>query len=154
MMSTSIVVLLLGVAWCAYLATMWKGSRLSASARSDRIDAFSAGMGSLGGSASRSVQGTGLPRFELMPRSSVAAARRRRHISLGLGGLASLTLLASFALGATAIVAHVLLDLALGVYGVAALQRRNRAAEREIKVQMLYPEGVTPLYAPPQQVNA
>jgi hypothetical protein len=68
--------------------------------------------------------------------------------------LALLTLLASFALGATAIVAHVLLDLALGVYGVAALQRRNRAAEREIKVQMLYPEGVTPLHAPPQQVNA
>ncbi len=154
MMSTSVVVLLLGVAWCAYLATVWKGSRLSSSARSDRIDAFSAGMGSLGGSASRSVQGSGLPRFELTPRSSIAAARRRRHVALALGGLASLTLLASFVLGANAIVAHVLADVALGAYGVAALQRRNRAAEREIKVQMLYPEGVTPLHAQRRQVNA
>jgi hypothetical protein len=34
------------------------------------------------------------------------------------------------------------------------VHRRNLAAEREIKVQMLYPEGVTPLHEARRTVNA
>jgi Flp pilus assembly protein TadB len=154
MMSTSIVVLVLAVGWCAYLAMWWKDSRKSVGARSDRIDAFSAGMGSLGGSASRSAQGLRLHPLELKPQSSTAAAQRRRQVTTVLSGLAVVTLLASFVLGVVAIIAHVLFDVALVAFGWAAIQRRNRAAEREIKVQMLYPEDVTPLHAPRHSVNA
>ena len=152
--STSIVLLVLAAGWCCYLTMWWKDARKTAQSRSDRIDSFSSGMGSLGGSASRSIAGPTLRPVEFKPRSSGAAARRRREVFTALAGLAVLTLLASFVLGLVAIAAHLLVDAALVAYGYAVVQRRNLAAEREIKVQMLYPEGVTPLHAQPRTVNA
>ena len=154
MVSTSIVLLVLAAGWCAYLTMWWKDARKTAASRTDRIDSFSSGMGSLGGSASRSLQAPVLRPVELKPRSSGAAARRRQQVFTALAGLAVLTLLASFVLGLVAIVAHLLIDVALVAYGYAVVQRRNLAAEREIKVQMLYPEGVTPLHAQRRSVNA
>lgn len=65
-----------------------------------------------------------------------------------------LTLLASFVLGPATMVAHVLIDMALVAYGYAVVQRRNLAAEREIKVQMLYPENITPLQPQRRTLNA
>lgn len=153
-MSTSIVLLVLAAGWCCYLTMWWKDARKAAQSRTDRIDSFSTGMGSLGGSASRSISGPTLRPVEFKPRSSGAAARRRRQVVTGLAGLAALTLLSVFVLGPIAIVAHLLVDAALVAYGYAIVQRRNLAAEREIKVQMLYPEGVTPLHAQRHTVNA
>lgn len=154
MVSTSIVLLVLAAGWCAYLMMWWKDARKTAASRSDRIDSFSSGMGSLGGSASRSLQAPVLRPVELKPRSAGAAARRRQQVVTALAGLAVFTLLASFVLGLVAIVAHLLIDVALVSYGYAVVQRRNLAAEREMKVQMLYPEGVTPIHAPRRTVNA
>jgi hypothetical protein len=59
--------------------------------------------------------------------------------------LAVVTLLGAMAFGLYAVLLHLLVDAALGAYLYAIVQRRNLAAEREIKVQMLYPDGVTPL---------
>lgn len=154
MVSTSIVVLVLAAGWCAYLMMWWKDARKTAVSRTDRIDSFSSGMGSLGGSASRSLQGPVLRPIELKPQSSGAAARRRQHVFTALVGLAVLTLLASFVLGPATMVAHVLIDMALVAYGYAVVQRRDLAAEREMKVQMLYPENITPLQPQRRTLNA
>ena len=59
---------------------------------------------------------------------------------MSLGAVAVLTLLAAVALGPAALFVHVLADLVLAAYGYAVVQRRNRHAEREMKVHMLYPE--------------
>ncbi|MEO0495205.1 MAG: hypothetical protein AAF081_17495 [Actinomycetota bacterium] len=143
-MSTSIVLLVLAAGWCAYLAVWWKDARKAAHGRSNAIQSFSHGMGSLGGTTSRSLA-IGGASFDLRPRSVGAAARRRHQVFAVLGTLAVFSLLAAFVLGAVAVLAHVVTDLAIIAYAYAVVQRRNLAAEREIKVQMLYPEGVTAL---------
>lgn len=153
-MSTSIVLLVLAAGWCAYLAVWWKDARKTASHRSDGIQTFSTGMGTLGGSAARTIAAPSLRNVELKPRSAGAAARRRQQIFTALGALAALSLLASFVLGLVAVFAHLLLDAALIAYAYAVVQRRNLHAEREMKVQMLYPEGVTPLHATRRTANA
>ncbi|MEM9465795.1 MAG: hypothetical protein AAGA90_10500 [Actinomycetota bacterium] len=152
-MTTSIVLLVLALGWCAYLAMWWKDSRRVASSRTDAISSFSTGMGSLGGTAARGA-GPLAVRPVLKPRSAGAAARRRQQIFAGLGGLAVLTLLASLVLGPVALLAHVIIDVTLVAYAYAVVQRRNLHAEREMKVQMLYPEGVTPLHEMRRTVNA
>lgn len=153
-MTTSIVLLVLALGWCAYLTVWWKDSRKVASSRTDAISSFTSGMGSLGGTAARTGMPLGSRAYDLKPRSSSAAARRRQQIFMALGGFAVLTLLASFVMGPIALLAHVIIDLTLIAYAYAVVQRRNLAAEREIKVQMLYPEGVTPLHEIRQTVNA
>ncbi len=153
-MTTSIVLLVLALGWSAYLAVWWKDSRKVASSRTDAISSFTTGMGSLGGTAARTgMPLTGRP-YDLRPRSSTAAARRRQQVFLGLGLTAVLTLLATFVIGPVALLAHVIIDCTLVAYAYAVVQRRNLAAEREIKVQMLYPEGVTPLHEMRRTVNA
>ena len=58
-------------------------------------------------------------------------------------------------LGAVALLVHVVIDLTIVAFAYAVVQRRNLAAEREMKVQMLYPDGVTPLREPQRRtVNA
>ncbi|MEM8707981.1 MAG: hypothetical protein AAGE98_16070 [Actinomycetota bacterium] len=153
-MSTSIVLLVLATGWFAYLAVWFKDARKASHGRSDAIQSFSSGMGSLGGTTARPLSLTGAG-FELRPRSVGAAARRRQQVFGVLGSLAVVTLLAAFVLGPIAVLAHVLIDVAIVAYAYAVVQRRNLAAEREIKVQMLYPDGVTPLHAQPRRtVNA
>jgi Flp pilus assembly protein TadB len=154
-MTTSIVLLMLALGWCAYLAVWWKDSRKVAASRTDAISTFTSGMGSLGGSAARtSVNPLAGRPYDLMPRSAGAAARRRQEVFTGLGALAVLSLLASLVIGPIALLAHVIIDCTLVAYAYAVVQRRNEAAEREIKVQMLYPEGVTPLHDLRRTVNA
>ena len=153
-MSTSIVLLVLGAGWCAYLAVWFKDARKASQGRSDAISSFSHGMGSLGGTTARSLSLTS-GGFELKPRSVGAAARRRQQVFAALGSLAVFSLLAAIVLGPIAVLAHVLIDVAIVAYAYAVVQRRNLAAEREMKVQMLYPEGVTPLHAQQRRtVNA
>jgi len=144
-MSTTLVLLVLAAVWCGYLATWWRDSRRQAARRGNQITNFSSGMGTLGGSSVSSAVGSlgmAARQFELMPRSINAAARRRQQIVTGLAGAAAVTLLASFVFGAPAVLLHVMIDMALGGYAYAMVQRRNLAAEREIKVQMLHPERV------------
>lgn len=153
-MSTSIVLLVLGAGWCAYLAVWFKDARKASQGRTDAISSFSHGMGSLGGTAARPLSLTS-GGFELKPRSVGAAARRRQQVFAVLGTLAVFSLLAAMVLGPIAVLVHVLLDVAIVAYAYAVVQRRNLAAEREMKVQMLYPEGVTPLHAQQRRtVNA
>ena len=153
-MTTSIVLLVLALGWCTYLAMWWKDSRKVATSRTDAISSFTNGMGSLGGTTARSVSPLAGRPYDLKPRSSSAAARRRQQVFTGLGGLAVLSLLAAVVIGPIALLAHVIIDCTLVAYAYAVVQRRNLHAEREMKVQMLYPEGVTPLRDMRRTVNA
>ncbi len=143
-MTTSIVLLVLSAGWAAYLAVWFKDARKASHDRTDTISSFSHGMGSLGGTTARprSLTAAG---FVLAPRSTSAAARRRREVAALLGTLAALSLLAAFVFGLIALLIHLVIDLAIVAYAYAVVQRRNLLAEREMKVQMLYPERVASL---------
>ena len=143
-MTTSIVLLVLSTGWAVYLAVWFKDARKASHDRTDTISSFSHGMGSLGGTTARprSLTATGVV---LAPRSTGAAARRRREVAALLGTLAALSLLAAFVFGLIALLIHLVIDLAIVAYAYAVVQRRNLAAEREMKVQMLYPERVASL---------
>ncbi len=155
-MPTSIVLLALAAGWGIYLVVWWRDARKTTSFGRDRMGSFSSGMGSLAGSSTRvPLLNTAGSAASLKPRTMTDAARRRRQIGMILGSAAVVSLLAAFVLGPVAIFAHVVADLALLSYGYGCVHRRNLAAEREIKVQMLYPEGVTPLRGHERQtVNA
>ena len=145
-MTTSIVLLVLSAGWAVYLAVWFKDARKVSHDRTDTISSFSHGMGSLGGTTARprSLTAAGLV---LAPRSADAAARRRREVAAFLGTLAALSLLAAFVFGLAALLIHLAIDLAIVAYAYAVVQRRNLVAEREMKVQMLYPERVASLDA-------
>jgi hypothetical protein len=145
-MTTSIVLLVLSAGWAVYLAVWFKDARKVSHDRTDTISSFSHGMGSLGGTTARprSLTAAGLV---LAPRSAGAAARRRREVAAFLGTLAALSLLAAFVFGLVALLIHLVVDLTIVAYAYAVVQRRNLDAEREIKVQMLYPERVASLDA-------
>ena len=155
-MPTSIVLLALAAGWSIYLVVWWRDARKTTSFGRDRMGSFSSGMGSLAGSNPRvPLVGSVGSAASLKPRTMADAARRRHQIGMVLGTAAVVSLLAAFVLGAVAVLAHVIADLALLSYGYGCVHRRNLAAEREIKVQMLYPEGVTPLHGHERQtVNA
>ena len=140
-MKESIVVLILAACWAAYLGWFWRENRRTSDRRRDGIQAFSSGLGTLGGSSPRA--GAFSPSISsLAPRSAGDAARRRREVLLGLSVAAVISLFAAIGIGGIAIAAHVIVDLTLVAYGYLLVQRRNDAAEREIKVHMLYPERV------------
>ena len=145
-MTTSIVLLVLSAGWAVYLAVWFKDARKVSQGRTDTISSFSLGMGSLGGTTARprSLTAAGLV---LAPRSAGAAARRRREVAAFLGTLAALSLLAAFVFGLVALLIHLVVDLTIVAYAYAVVQRRNLVAEREMKVQMLYPERVASLDA-------
>ena len=155
-MKESIVLLVLGACWAGYLAWYWRENRRTTNHRSDGIRAFSSGLGSLRGSTGSPSLGSLTPSVPVMaPRTAGDAARRRREVLVGLSVAAVVTLFAAIAIGGTAIVLHVLVDVALLAYGYAVLLRRNEAAEREMKVHMLYPERVREAApAPRQAVNS
>ena len=152
-MKESIVLLILGACWAGYLGWYWRENKKTSRHRSDGIRAFSSGLGSLGGSASRgSALGSTVP--ALSPRTAHEAARRRREVLSALVVLAVLTLFTAVTIGGAAVLVHVVVDLVLASYGYAVVQRRNDEAEREIKVHMLYPEGApAPATRPKQVVN-
>lgn len=159
-----ILLLILAAAWCAYLAFWWRDSRRAALAAApdslDRIESFKAGMNTLANSAlAGSVRSSGQSRAPIVvspvalpiPRSPLAAAQRRHQVTLVLCAAAVVTLLLAMFLGWMAVLAHLAVDAALAVYSYGCVRRRNLAAEREIKVRMLYPEshypeGVVPLH--------
>jgi hypothetical protein len=150
-MKESIVLLVLGASWAGYLGWFWRENRKTSHRRSDGIRAFSSGLGSLGGSASRSYGfGSSVP--ALAPRTASDAARRRREVLVILAVAAVLTLFAAIGVGGVAVLVHVVVDIALAAYGYALVQRRNDEAEREIKVHMLYPERAGGARPRPRQV--
>ena len=150
-MKESIVLLILGACWAGYLGWYWRENRKSSSRRSDGIRAFSSGLGSLAGSASRSHAFTPSA-AALAPRTANEAARRRREVLISLSVVAVLTFFAAVAIGGAAVLLHVVVDLALASYAYALVQRRNDEAEREIKVHMLYPERAQPAVIRPREV--
>ena len=152
-MSESIIFLVLALVWVGYLAIWWRDSRKVSSRRTDRISTFSRDLGSLGGSRNRSggapslgsvSAGAAAVGANLAPRSVAAAAQRRREVLVGLGLFAVITLLGALAFGSVFLLLHVIVDLALASFAYACVQRRNDAAEREMKVTMLYPSSATP----------
>jgi hypothetical protein len=152
-MRESIVLLVLGALWAGYLGWYWRENRRTVNHRSDGIRAFSNGLGSLAGSASRSRSNV-LAVPALAPRTAADAARRRREVLIALSAAALLTLFAAIGIGGVAVMVNVVADLALLAYCFALVQRRNDEAEREIKVTMLYPERVREAAsAQPQAVN-
>ena len=152
-MKESIVLLVLAACWAGYLGWYWRENKKTSHHRSDGIRAFSNGLGSLGGSASRAgAFSSSVP--ALAPRTAYEAARRRREVLVALVAAAVLSLLAAVAIGGLAVLVHVVIDLALASYGYAVVQRRNDEAEREIKVHMLYPDqAARPALRPRQAVN-
>jgi hypothetical protein len=138
-MTESIVLLMLGACWAGYLGWYWRANKKASHHRSDGIRAFSSGLGSLGGSASRSAAFNPAG-AALVPRTAHEAARRRRDVFVALMAVAVLTFFAAITIGGAAVLLHVVVDLVLAAYGYAVVQRRNDEAEREIKVHMLYPE--------------
>ena len=153
-MSESIVLLVLGACWVAYLGWYWRENRRTSTERRDGIRTFSSGLGSLGGSISRAPRpGAAAWSSTLMPRTPEAASRRRREVAVSLFVLCVITLFAAVALGPVALAVHVLADLTLVAYGFAAIQRRNAAAEHELKVTMLYPDGRAPVAPARRAVN-
>lgn len=150
-MKESMVLLVLGGCWAGYLAWYWRENRRTTSRRSDGMRSFSSGLGSLGGAPSRAIPfNPSVP--ALAPRTATDAAQRRRHVLVGLGAAAVVTLIAALAVGGIAVLAHVVIDLVLASYAYAIVQRRNDAAEREIKVHMLYPDRTPHEVAPARQV--
>ena len=150
-MSESIIFLVLALVWVGYLAIWWRDSRKVSSHRSDRISSFSRDLGSLGGSRrsagpSLGPASGGALSFagSLLPTSPAAAAQRRREVLVGLSVLALVTLLGALAFGPVFLLLHVIVDIALGSFAYACMQRRNEAAEREMKVTMLYPSAAAP----------
>jgi len=158
-----ILLLILAAAWCAYLAFWWRDTRRAALAAApdslDRIESFKAGMNTLANSTLASPIGVPgrpspvavSPVAMPMPRSPQAAAQRRHQVTLVLCAAAVVTLLLAMFLGWMAVLAHLAVDIALLAYSYGCVRRRNLAAEREIKVRMLYPEshypeGVVPLH--------
>jgi len=153
-MKESIVLLILGACWAGYLGWYWRENQKTSRRRSDGIRAFSSGLGSLGGSATR-AQAFSPSVPALAPRTATEAARRRRDVAVALVVAAVVTFFAAVAIGGVAVLLHVVVDLALLSYGYALVQRRNDEAEREIKVHMLYPEGAPePSVQTPQVVNS
>ena len=138
-MTESMVLLVLGACWAGYLAWYWRESHRNSTDRSDRIRSFATDLGALGGSTAR-VPGALSAQSLSSPRGRNAAARRRREVLIGLGVVCVITFLAAVTLGAMAILVHIVADLAFAGYGYAVIQRRNIAAEREMKVHMLYPD--------------
>lgn len=151
-MSESIIFLVLALVWVGYLTIWWRDSRKVSSRRTDRISTFSRDLGSLGGSGSRSGGASSLGSVtagaaslgaNLAPRSVAAAAQRRREVLAGLGVFAVITLLGALAFGAVFLLLHLIVDIALAAFAYACVQRRNDAAEREMKVTMLYPSSAS-----------
>ena len=144
-MTTSIVLLVLSAGWAAYLAVWFKDARKVSQDRTDTISSFSHGMGSLGGTTARprSLTAAGLV---LAPRSAGAAARRRREVAAFLGTCCALVP-GRLRVRPDRALVHLVIDLAIVAYAYAVVQRRNLIAEREMKVQMLYPERVASLDA-------
>ena len=137
-MSESIVFLVLALVWVGYLVIWWRDSRRITTRRTDRIS-FGRQLSTLGNAAGGALGGSSLV-AGMVPRSRAAAAQRRRDVLVLLSVLVVITLLGAIAFGPVLLLLHVVVDLALAAYAYACVQRRNEAAEREMKVTMLYPE--------------
>ena len=162
---TSIILLVLVGAWVGYIFLWWKDGRAISASRGDGIRSFSRSLGSLGGSSSRpsgsaapfgapsvGTPSLGAPSLGIPPAprpgdlvsrpiTAADAARRRQEVVGVLAIAAVLTLIAVPLLGMKALVLHLLVDAALGWFGYAVVRRQHLAAEREIKVRMLYPDA-------------
>jgi len=149
--TTTIVLLALAVGWGIFLSLWWRDSRQRTSRYDTSMSGFNSGISPSDVTAFFSSLGG--PR-DLTPRSSFAAQRRRQQVMIALASAAVISLLAYTRIGVIGLVAHVLFVAGLIAYSYAVVQRRNLAAEREIKVQMLHPRGVAPVQRERVTVNA
>ena len=143
-MSESIIIVALAACWAGYLGWYWRQRFQSSLQEKDRVSSFSHGLGTLG-SARQLRDQSQMAVYQsspLAPRSAREAARRRRDVGITFGLLCLTTLFAALAFGPILWVIHVLVDIATGSFAYLASQRRSLAAEREMKVHMLYPDRI------------
>ena len=74
-----------------------------------------------------------------IPRSTAAARERRRHVLLGLTGIALVTLLLAIFSGGNWIAAHVLVDVVMVGYVILLVRHRQLVADRMRKVEPIRP---------------
>ena len=143
-MSESIIIVALAACWASYLGWYWRQRFQSSLQEKDRVSSFSQGLGTLG-SARQLRDQSQMAVYQsspLAPRSARDAARRRRDVGITLGLLCLTTLFAALAFGPVVWVIHVLVDGATGSFAYFGFRRRSIAAEREMKVHMLYPDRI------------
>ena len=140
-MSESIIIVALAVSWLWYLGWYWRQRLQAAGDQKDQVNAFSNGLGRLG--STRHTHDL-VPRPQnrqslLVPRGAIQAAQRRRDIGIALAMFCVTTLFTALAFGGVFWFGHLAVDLAAGSFAFFVSQRRSRAAEREMKVHLLYP---------------
>ena len=143
-MSESIIIVALAVCWALYFGWYLRLRFQSSAQDSDRVSSFSQGLGTLGVARQvRDQSSTALyGSSPLVPRGGRGAARRRRDVGIALGMACLTTLFAALAFGPLLWAVHVLVDIAAGSFVYLAARRHSIAAEREMKVHMLYPDRV------------
>ena len=157
-MSESIILVALGACWAGYLGWYWRMNRLSTLQERDRVSSFSEGLGTLG-SARRIREQSTMPVYRsssLVPRGRDEAARRRRDVGITLALICVTTLFAALAFGPVFWFINFLADVVGVSFAYFSYQRRSLAAEREMKVHMLYPDrmaGQRPLAGAGRAVN-
>ncbi len=153
---TIVVVGVLACAWGGYFLYCIADRRKSSTRHRDGVRNFSVSLKALGASAAparrpalvQHANGAPAPRPGTgfgMPRSREEASRRRLQVMTVLVLLVLGSLVATPSFGAAAWAAHIVADVALVAFGVAAFQHRHRRAEHEIKQLILNPSyGLAP----------
>lgn len=144
------LLLLLAGAWALFLLPPWlqnRGASMSSTPRLgvkhayDRstIDISRATRIGQGARPSAGVQPSARRVIDpLMPASAQDAARRRRNVLIGLGGLTLFTLMVTPVLGAPAMMLALISGAACGGFGYLVVVRAQREAERREKVRPLH----------------
>lgn len=141
-MSESIIIVALAVCWAGYFAWYLRQRSLRSAQDKDRVSSFSQGLGTLGVARQVRDQSSTAPlgSSPLAPRGGQGAARRRRDVGIVMTMACLTTLFAALAFGPWMWALHIAVDVAAGSFAYLAARRRSIAAEREMKVHMLYPD--------------
>lgn len=130
---TSIILAMLAAAWLGYFALWYRDRRADRPSRGD-------------GMAALPLAFSAKPLAELLeaPRTRQQAHRRRRQVAAMLIGLALASLAFVPVFGTTALAAHVLTDLVLGLFAFSSVHRPQAPAASLADVRVLYPDRPAP----------
>ena len=145
---TLIVLTVLATAWLGYFVLWYRERRAAQPARTDGMVSFDRSIPDTGRSSTLPVGFSRGPksRGELFetPRSPQQAHSRRRQVTVALASVAGASLLAVPVLGAAALAAHVLADMALLLFAFGAVRRQQPAGPTMAEVRVLYPQRLAP----------
>ena len=145
---TLIVLTVLATAWLGYFVLWFRERRAAQPTRTDGIVSFDCSLPDTGRgpvlpvAVSRGEKSRG-ELFEA-PRSPQQAHSRRRQVAAALASVAVASLLAVPVLGAAALAAHVLADMALLLFAFSAVRRQQPAEASMAEVRVLYPQRLAP----------